>query len=126
MRLAGYDVNGAGPHGKEGDMYRDVRMSDLIEANPSLEQQMRDWQTERHHRGENPFDWESFRSVVSYVGACDPGADAPTEFYWFISSDESAPIVPSVMDSASDGPSARLVAPGRDRASTLTGMKYWR
>jgi hypothetical protein len=107
-------------------MFRDVRMSDLIEANPSLEQQMRDWQTERHHRGENPFDWDSFRAVVSYVGACDPGDDAPAEFYWFIPSDASAPITPNVMDSASDGPSARLVAPGRDRASTLTGMKYWR
>src|SRR5688500_10402595 len=57
------------PRHEECDMFRDVRMSELIEANPTLEQQMRDWQTERHHRGENPFDWEAFRVVVSYVGA---------------------------------------------------------
>ena len=40
-----------------------------------------------------------------------------------------APLVPSAMDrvdSPSDGPSARLVAPGRERVSTLTGVKYWR
>ena len=111
-------------------MFRDVRMSELIEANPTLEQQMRDWQTERHQRGENAFDWAAFRSVVSYVGACDPGADPPSEFFWFTSPDGSAPVVPNPMDSpadsASDGPSARLVAPGRDRASSMTGVKYWR
>jgi hypothetical protein len=110
-------------------MFRDVKMSDLIEANPTLEQQMRDWQTERHHRGENPFDWNTFRSVVSYVGGCDPGSDAPGEFYWFTPTEANAPLVLSAVDrvdSPSDGPSGRLVAPGRERASTLTGMKYWR
>jgi hypothetical protein len=111
-------------------MFRDVRMAELIEANPTLEQQMRDWQNERHHRGENPFDWDTFRSVMSYVGACDPGADPPSEFFWFTAPDGNAPVVPSRMDrptdTISDGPSARLVAPGQDRASTMTGVKYWR
>ena len=109
-------------------MFSDVRMADLIEANPSLEQQMRDWQTERHHRGENPFDWAVFRAVMSYVGACDPGSDAPTEFYWFTPPEANTPLTLNAMDSPSpsDGPSARLVAPGRERASNLTGMKYWR
>lgn len=107
-------------------MFRDVRMSELIEGNPSFEQQMRDWQTERHHRGENPFDWDGFRSVISYVGACDPGADPPPEFFWFTPPDSGASTVPVVTASASDGPSARLVAPGQDRAETITGMKYWR
>jgi hypothetical protein len=107
-------------------MFRDVRIAELIEANPTLEQQMRDWQTERHHRGENPFDWQAFRGVVSYVGACDPGADPPSEFFWFTPPDGIASPVPELVASTSDGPSARLVTPGRDRASTLTGVKYWR
>jgi hypothetical protein len=107
-------------------MFRDVRMSELIEANPTLEQQMRDWQTERHHRGENPFDWEAFRGVVSYVGACDPGADPPSEFFWFTPSDGGSAAVPDLTVGSSDHLSARLVAPGQDRASTLTGVKYWR
>ena len=109
-------------------MFRDVRMSDLIEANPSLEQQMRDWQTEQHHRGENPFDWASFRAVVSYVGACDPGTEPPTEFFWFTTPECSTPAVLSVASgpSTSAVPSARLVSPGQDRANTLTGVKYWR
>ncbi|MFN8635216.1 MAG: hypothetical protein U0893_15305 [Chloroflexota bacterium] len=101
-------------------------MSELIEANPTLEQQMRDWQTERHHRGENPFDWQVFRVVVSYVGACDPGDEAPSEFYWFTPPDGAAAPLQTVTMSSSDTPSARLVAPGKDRTSTLTGMKYWR
>ena len=107
-------------------MYRDVRMSELIGTNPTLEQQMRDWQTERHQRGENPFDWTSFRAVVSYVGACDPGADPPSEFFWFTPPDGSPSAVPVLVDSTSDTPSGRLVAPGRDRASSLTDVKYWR
>ena len=107
-------------------MFRDVRMSELIEANPTLEQQMRDWQTERHHRGENPFDWQVFRAVVSYVGASDPGADPPSEFYWFTPPDGGSSAVPALVVSTSDGPSARLVEPGRDRAGSLTGVKYWR
>lgn len=107
-------------------MNRVVRMSELIEANPTLEQQMRDWQTERHHRGENPFDWQAFRVVVSYIGACDPGTDPPPEFYWFTSPDGGSPAVPELAVSRSDIPSARLVTPGQDRASSLTGVKYWR
>ena len=107
-------------------MNRDVRMSDLIEANPTLEQQMRDWQTERHHRGENPFDWQAFRVVVSYVGACDPGSDPPSEFFWFTPTDGGSQAVPDLMVGPSDIPSGRLVAPGQDRASNLTGVKYWR
>jgi hypothetical protein len=107
-------------------MFRDVRMSELIGANPTLEQQMRDWQTERHHRGENPFDWQAFRAVVSYVGSCDPGADPPSEFFWFTPPDGGSPAVPELVVSRSDVPSARLVTPGQDRASSLTGAKYWR
>jgi hypothetical protein len=109
-------------------MARDVHMFELIEANPTFEQQMRDWQTDRHHRGENPFDWQAFRAVVSYVGACDPGEEPPTEFYWFTTPEGGAQAVLSVASgtSTSDVPSARLVSPGQDRATTLTGVKYWR
>ncbi|MGE3268240.1 MAG: hypothetical protein AB7P40_05795 [Chloroflexota bacterium] len=116
-------------------MARDVRMSELIEANPTFEQQMRDWQTERHHRGENPFDWESFRSVAQYMGACDPGTDPPMEFFWFTSPEGGMMTAPSVDVPAATGaskvPSARLVSPGKDRGTggsgeALTEVKYWR
>ena len=116
-------------------MARDVRMSELIAANPTLEQQMRDWQTEQHHRGENPFDWESFRTVVSYMGAPDPGADPPAEFFWFTPPGSSTTFVPAAADKASSTrpnvPSSRLVAPGQDRGTgssgeALTEVKYWR
>jgi hypothetical protein len=108
-------------------MSRDVRMSELMVSNPTLEQQMRDWQTERHHRGENAFDWQAFRAVVSYVGACDPGAEAPSEFYWFTPSDSGVSAVPALAASTSGDPSARLVTPGRDQSGTnRSEMKYWR
>lgn len=107
-------------------MSETVRIEALIEANPTLEQQMRDWQTARHRRGESPFDWEAFRSVVSFVGACDPGAEAPPEFFWFTSPVGGAPEAPHAGSSRSDAPSARLVSPGKDGASDLTDMKYWR
>ena len=107
-------------------MFRDVRMSELIAANPSLEQQMRDWQTERHHRGENPFDWDVFRVVVGYLGASDPGADPPAEFFWFTPADGGVHAVPALA-TGGDGLSARLVAPGEHPSGgNLTGMKYWR
>jgi hypothetical protein len=107
-------------------MSENVRIEALIEANPTLEQQMRDWQTARHQRGESPFDWDSFRSVVSFVGACDPGADPPPEFFWFTPPADGASAAPYAGSSTSNAPSARLVSPGKDGASDLTAMKYWR
>ena len=64
-------------------MPRDVKLADLVAANPNFEQQMRDWQTERHQKGEDPLDWQPFRELQTYIGAPDPGEDAPAEFYWF-------------------------------------------
>lgn len=116
-------------------MLREVRMDDLIEANPCLEQQMRDWQTERHYRGESPFDWQAFRTVMSYVGACDPGERPPSEFFWFTPPGSASPLVPDLAAVSSDIPSARLVSPGRDARIAgsageprpdLTEVKYWR
>jgi hypothetical protein len=111
-------------------------MSELSEANPGLEQQMRDWQIERHQHGENPFDWDAFRAVVSYVGACDPGEDPPTEFFWFTPPDGHSATRPLVGATSSRVPSARLVSPGREsepaappetsRSSRLTEVKTWR
>jgi hypothetical protein len=110
-------------------MFRDVCMSELIEANPGLEQQMRDWQIERHQHGENPFDWAAFRVVVSYVGGADPGEDPPVEFFWFTPPDGTPVHLPGLTAAASSVPSARLVSPGRESSATgskLTEMKYWR
>jgi hypothetical protein len=116
-------------------MSRDVRMSELIEANPALEQQLRDWQAERHGRGENPFDWQAFRVVVSYMGASDPGDEPPSEFFWFTPSDGGSttmkPAATSTATRTTNVPSARLVVPGQDRGAggtgePLTEVKYWR
>ena len=116
-------------------MARDVRMSELIEMNPMLEQQLRDWQTERHRRHENAFDWQAFRAAASYMGACDPGIDPPAEFFWFTPPGGSVAAVPEVAGSTASStrkvPSARLVAPGQDRGTggsgePLTEVKYWR
>jgi len=110
-------------------------MSELIEANPDLEQHMRDWQLERHQHGENPFDWQAFRVVVSFVGASDPGEDPPTEFFWFTPPDGSPTLLPALATASSDVPSARLVTPGRDpgasgtskaEGSGIRDIKYWR
>ena len=117
-------------------MFRDVCMSELIEANPGLEQQMRDWQIERHQHAENPFDWDAFRAVVSYIGACDPGENPPNEFFWFTPSDGSPATRLPVTAGTSRVPSARLVSPGHElgpaaipeapRSSRLTEVKTWR
>jgi hypothetical protein len=116
-------------------MARDVRMSELIEANSALEQQLRDWQTDRHRRNENAFDWEAFRVAVSYMGVADPGIDPPAEFFWFTppggSVVETPVVAGSTASTATKVPSARLVSPGRDRGTggsgePLTEVKYWR
>jgi len=117
-------------------MFRDVCMSELIEATPGLEQQMRDWQIERHRHGENPFDWDAFRAVVSYVGASDPGEDPPNEFFWFTPQDGAPTLRPALATATSRVPSARLVSPGHELDATtpaagpgpsgLTDVKHWR
>ena len=98
-------------------MARDARMSDLISANPSFEQQMRDWQTERHQKGENPFDWEAFRTLEAFIGATDPGDVPPAEFYWFAPPAAFRRRTLAAAGSATGAPSAVLVSPATLRAS---------
>ncbi len=97
-------------------MARDACISDLIAANPNFEQQLRDWQTERHQRGESPFDWEAFRLLEGFIGAIDPGEAPPAEFYWFTA---PASVRMRMPDAASPtgAPSATLVSPATLRAS---------
>lgn len=64
-------------------MSGDMSMADLVAANPNFEQQMRDWQTERHQKGEDPTDWQAFRELETFIGAPDPGENAPSEFMSF-------------------------------------------
>ena len=98
-------------------MARDARMSDLITANPSFEQQMRDWQTEQHQKGEHPFDWEAFRTLQAYIGATDPGDVPPAEFYWFTPPAAARTRMLATAGSAVGAPSATLVSPATLRAS---------
>lgn len=64
-------------------MFRDVRLADLIATNPSIEHQMREWQTEQHQHGRDPLNWQEFRHLQSVLRGPDPGSDPPVEFYWF-------------------------------------------
>lgn len=98
-------------------MPRDARMSDLISANRGFEQQMRDWQTERHQKGENPFDWQAFRTLEAYIGATDPGDVPPAEFYWFTPPVATQSRTLVAAGSATGAPSATLVSPATLRAS---------
>ena len=102
-------------------MAHDARMTDFISANPSFEQHMRDWQTERHQKGENPFDWAAFRTLEAYVGATDPGDVPPTEFYWFTPPAGERPRTMATSDSPVGAPSATLVSPASLRASAPGG-----
>jgi hypothetical protein len=92
-------------------MSGDVSMADLVAANPNFEQQMRDWQTERHQKGEDPTDWQAFRELETFIGAPDPGENAPSEFMSF-----TPPAVAAETPSA-DG-SAGEVTQATDAATT--------
>jgi hypothetical protein len=102
-------------------MARDAHMSDLIAVNPNVEQQMRDWQTERHQKGESPFEWAAFRDHEARIGAADPGEQPPPEFYWFAPPAMARARVPAASGTAtlapSTAPSAVLVSPETLRAS---------
>lgn len=52
----------------------------LVEANPSIEEQVRQWQEQRRANGEDPNDWEAFRQHVQALGAPDPGEEEPEDF----------------------------------------------
>jgi hypothetical protein len=52
----------------------------LVEANPSIEEQVREWQEQRRANGEDPNDWAAFRQHVQALGAPDPGEDEPEDF----------------------------------------------
>lgn len=49
--------------------------------NPNLTQQIQEWQVARLQNGEEPFDWEAFRTHQSGMGNPDPGDTPPPEFY---------------------------------------------
>ncbi len=106
-------------------MARDARMSDLISANPSFEQQMRDWQTERHQKGEHPFDWEAFRTLQAYIGATDPGDVPPAEFYWFTPPATTPHLTLAAVGSAGEedpaNPRATAGGPSQARAIRVAG-----
>jgi hypothetical protein len=92
-------------------------MSDLISANRGFEQQMRDWQTERHQKGENPFDWQAFRKLEACIGATDPGDEPPAEFYWFAPPVATRSRTLVAAGPGTGAPSATLVSPATLRAS---------
>ena len=64
-------------------MSDNVKVADLLVANPIIESHMRVWQTERQQKGEDPLDWPAFRAFAAYINAPDPGGSPPSEFFWF-------------------------------------------
>jgi hypothetical protein len=106
-------------------MNRDVRMSDLIAANPAFEQQMRDWQNERHRRGESPFNWPAFRSLTTFRVGQDPGIDPPDEFFSFMPSDPPPPSVPNRVGATADALSSQRTAPSPGQSTRSTGIRSW-
>ena len=52
----------------------------LMQENPNIRQQYDDWRTQRAEKGQDPTDWDEFRSLVKYIGAPDPGARPPDDF----------------------------------------------
>ena len=84
-------------------MTDNVKVADLLVANPIIESHMRVWQTERQQKGENPLDWPAFRAFAAYINSPDPGDSAPSEFYWF----DWEPLAIRV-EPAAYGPSGRL------------------
>ena len=59
-----------------------ARMSELEQQNPNIRQQMEEWQQQRLQNKELSRRWEDFRQHVIALGAPDPGADAPQEFFF--------------------------------------------
>jgi hypothetical protein len=54
---------------------------DLMTAvNPNFTQQMLEWKSARRARGENPCDWQAFRTHLVAIGAPDPGPNPPPAF----------------------------------------------
>jgi hypothetical protein len=95
-------------------MSSDVRLADLIEANPNFEQQMRDWQGERAQKGEDPLDWQAFRELETYIGAPDPGESAPSEFLAFS---------PPARASAAEAAASADVAPEAAASDAASGAE---
>ena len=54
--------------------------AELMEQNPNIRQQYDDWRTQRAQKGQDPTDWDEFRSFFTYIGAPDPGSRPPDDF----------------------------------------------
>jgi hypothetical protein len=51
----------------------------LGQDNPNIRQQYDEWSTARSQNGEDPTDWEAFRTHVLALGAPDPGSESPDD-----------------------------------------------
>lgn len=55
-------------------------LADLEDDNPNIRQQAEEWRAQREANGEDPDDWEAFRTHVQALGAPDPGDEEPDDF----------------------------------------------
>jgi hypothetical protein len=54
--------------------------AELAASNPNIRGQYDEWRGLRDQRGEDPSDWEAFRTHVLAIGAPDPGDRPPDDF----------------------------------------------
>ena len=54
--------------------------AELMQQNPNIRSQYDDWRNQRSEKGQDPTDWDEFRSFVMYIGAPDPGMQPPDDF----------------------------------------------
>ena len=70
------------PGNGEPDGFRRSTIDELATANPSLRQQVAEWQQARRRNGEDPNDYPACRTHLQALGSADPG---PTEYLGFFS-----------------------------------------
>lgn len=56
-------------------------IASMRKQNPNFDSQLATWQSERSSRAQDPWSWPDFRTHEMGIGAPDPGALAPAQFF---------------------------------------------
>ena len=66
------------PNVSSGQVMR--TFDDLARVNPNIRQEYDTWRNDTANRGEDPTDWDIFRTWLTSQGLPDPGARPPDDF----------------------------------------------